>query len=230
MNRTAVPENTSEVSVFPQTSPQLGKERQVKAGPPNLPDDFSPSKPLSKMILPGRSLASKIVQAIRSSTLQIQPCGIDLTLKSVSRWSSYGVVDFDNSRRVKCPTKKLSFSTHHHTDQPAHFSDDESHESQNDFVFLTTGSYLVEFNETVDIPLDLMGQLYVRSSLFRAGALVSAGLMDSGYRGAVGGLLQVVNPHGLRLYRDAKLAQVVFHQMAEPVEGYRGQYQGSKSV
>jgi dUTP pyrophosphatase len=66
--------------------------------------------------------------------------------------------------------------------------------------------------------------------LFRAGALVSAGLMDSGYHGAVGGMLQVVNPHGLRLYRDARLAQIVFHQMSEPVEGYQGQYQGSKAV
>lgn len=183
------------------------------------------------MILPGRSLAGKIIQAIRSPTLQIQPCGIDLTLKSVSRWSSHGVIDFDNSRRVKCPTEKIAFSAHHqHIGHPASSPGDESHQSQDDSIFLAMGSYLVEFNETVDVPLDLMGQLYVRSSLFRAGALVSAGLMDSGYRGAVGGLLQVVNPHGLRLYRDARLAQVVFYQMAEPVEGYQGQYQGSKSV
>jgi dUTP pyrophosphatase len=184
------------------------------------------------MILPGRSLASKIVKDIRSPTLQIQPCGLDLTLKSVSRWSSHGVIDFDNSRRVKCPAQKLSFSTPHHRDigQPVSSPGDEARQSKDDSVFLVTGSYLVEFNETVDVPLDLMGQLYVRSSLFRAGALVSAGLMDSGYCGAVGGLLQVVNPHGLRLYRNARLAQVVFHQMAEPVEGYQGQYQGSKNV
>lgn len=34
-----------------------------------------------------------------------------------------------------------------------------------------------------------MGQLFVRSSLFRSGALVSAGVMDAGYQGAIGLLL-----------------------------------------
>ena len=54
--------------------------------------------------------------------------------------------------------------------------------------------------------------------------------MDSGYKGAVGAMLQVVNPHGLLLFRDARLAQMVFHQMSEPVEGYSGVYQGSRSI
>lgn len=75
-----------------------------------------------------------------------------------------------------------------------------------------------------------MGQLFVRSSLFRSGALLSAGVMDSGYEGAIGGLLQVVNPTGLPLYRDARLRQMVFHEMAEKVEGYNGVYQGRSSI
>ena len=54
--------------------------------------------------------------------------------------------------------------------------------------------------------------------------------MDSGYKGAVGAMLQVVNPHGLLLFRDARLAQMVFHQMSEPVEGYSGVYQGLESM
>jgi dUTP pyrophosphatase len=181
------------------------------------------------MILPGPSLAGKVVKAILSTKVQVQPCGIDLTLKSVSTWSSHGIIDFDNSRRIKCPTEKISFSAQQ-SDLNATPPADSVRQPQDDSVFLAPGSYLVEFNETVAVPLDLMGQLYVRSSLFRAGALVSAGLMDSGYHGAVGGMLQVANPHGLRLYRDARLAQIVFHQMSEPVEGYQGQYQGSKAV
>ena len=35
---------------------------------------------------------------------------------------------------------------------------------------LKMGSYMVDFNEVVDVPLDLMGQVFVRSSLFRSGA------------------------------------------------------------
>ncbi len=95
---------------------------------------------------------------------------------------------------------------------------------------LEQGAYLVEFNKTVDTPSSLMGQIFVRSSLFRSGALLSAGVMDSGYKGAMGAMLRVVNPHGLPLFRDARLAQMAFHQMSEPVEGYSGVYQGSGSV
>ncbi len=95
---------------------------------------------------------------------------------------------------------------------------------------LKSDAYLVEFNETVDTPLSLVGQIFVRSSLFRSGALLSAGLMDSGYKGAVSAMLQIMNPHGLLLFRDARLAQMAFHQMSEPVDGYSGVYQGSESV
>ncbi|KAJ5249878.1 hypothetical protein N7489_000288 [Penicillium chrysogenum] len=91
---------------------------------------------------------------------------------------------------------------------------------------LAQGSYLVEFNETVSVPLDLMGEVFVRSSLFRSGVTIHAGVMDSGYEGAVGALMQVVNPTGLRLYPAARLAQFVFHQMSEEVKGYNGVYQG----
>lgn len=41
-------------------------------------------------------------------------------------------------------------------------------DSRHQSVMLKSGSYLVEFNETVDVPLDLMGQIFVRSSLFRS--------------------------------------------------------------
>lgn len=80
------------------------------------------------------------------------------------------------------------------------------------------------------MPLDVMGQIFVRSSLFRSGALLNAGVMDCGYKGTVGALLQVVNPQGLRLWKDGRLAQLVFHQMCEVTKGYNGIYQGRKAM
>ena len=35
-----------------------------------------------------------------------------------------------------------------------------------------------------------------------------------------GGLLEVINPHGLTLYKDAKLAQFVFHTLTEKVRAH----------
>lgn len=119
------------------------------------------------MILPGRTILSRaIVGGLSSSTQQVQPCGIDLSVKHVLRWKSPGVVDFDNSLRKPAATEVLPFD--------------------GDDLHVALGAYLVQFNETVDIPNDLMGELFVRSSLFRSGASLHAGLVDSGYRGSLG--------------------------------------------
>ena len=193
------------------------------------------------MILPGKSLIPKIISNVLSFKVQAQLCGVDLTLKRVLIWTSPGVIDFDNIKRVTASTGEMPFASEHrgksvvqshipraHTSISASMFEtpnqiNETHDTKS--LLLPKGSYLVEFNEHVAVPLDLMGQIFVRSSLFRSGALISAGVMDAGYEGAVGAMLQVVNPLGLRLYRDARLAQIVFHRMSEPVEGYDGMYQ-----
>ncbi|KAJ5348949.1 DeoxyUTP pyrophosphatase [Penicillium brevicompactum] len=162
------------------------------------------------MILPGRTVLTHIIRNVQAPRLQPQPCGVDLTLKRVLKWTSPGVIDLDNRFRQTASTEEIPFGS--------------------EFLDLAHGSYLVEFNETVSVPLDVMGQVFVRSSLFRSGVLIHAGVMDSGYEGAVGALLQVVNPAGLRVYPSARLAQFVFHQMSEKVEGYSGAYQGAKSM
>lgn len=167
------------------------------------------------MVLPGRTAVSRrIIAQLLSASSQTQPCGVDLTLKSVMRWNSPGTIDFDNTNRKVADTSSAPFQRN----------------ESGSFWDLSTGSYLVEFNETVDMPLDAMGQVFARSSLWRSGAVIQAGVMDSGYAGAVGAMLQVVNPHGLRLIKVAKLAQMVFHRMSERVEGYSGAYQGSVKV
>lgn len=74
-----------------------------------------------------------------------------------------------------------------------------------------------------------MASVFPRSSLWRSGVGISAGVVDAGYEGAMGALMEVRNPCGVVLYKDAKLAQVVFGEMGEVVEGYDGVYQGSKS-
>jgi dUTP pyrophosphatase len=45
----------------------------------------------------------------------------------------------------------------------------------------------------------------------------------------MGALLEVNNPAGVILWKDAKVAQIVFEEMKGAVEGYSGVYQGSTS-
>jgi dUTP pyrophosphatase len=58
---------------------------------------------------------------------------------------------------------------------------------------------------------------------------ISAGVVDAGYEGAMGAMMDVRNPFGVVLYKDARLAQVVFEELGVVVEGYKGVYQGSSS-
>ncbi|KAL9534519.1 putative deoxyuridine 5'-triphosphate nucleotidohydrolase [Sphaerulina musiva] len=175
------------------------------------------------MILPGKTAISRgIILNLTNPTLQIQPCGIDLSLRKIFSWTSAGTVDFSNQFRAGSRKEQLEFTgTRTSSSSPKTKS-----------IHLSAGNYMVEFHEEVNMPLDIMGQIFVRSSLWRMGALLSAGVMDSGYQGAVGGLLQVLNPHGIVLHEHARLAQMVFHVMAEKVEGggYSGVYQGAKGL
>lgn len=64
---------------------------------------------LANMILPGYSLVSrKIISGVASRSLQVQPCGVDLTLQRVLTWTSAGAVDFDNNLRQAASTREIT--------------------------------------------------------------------------------------------------------------------------
>lgn len=74
-----------------------------------------------------------------------------------------------------------------------------------------------------------MATVFPRSSLWRSGVGINAGVIDAGYEGAMGALMEVKNPNGIVLHRNAKLAQIVFERMENMVGGYSGIYQSSTS-
>ncbi|OBT62430.1 hypothetical protein VE03_08615 [Pseudogymnoascus sp. 23342-1-I1] len=164
------------------------------------------------MILSGLEIVTRhLVRNLRHVAQQQQPCGVDLTLCQVSKWTSAATIDFDNTKRQAAQVSKLPF------------------DSTSDTITLQPGAYLIDFNETVQIPRNCMASVFPRSSLWRSGIGISAGVVDAGYEGAMGALMEVKNPNGVILYKDAKLAQIVFEEMGESVEGYRGIYQSSTS-
>lgn len=169
------------------------------------------------MILSGASiLRREIVRDMVSAAHTVQPCGVDLSLCRVLKWSSRARIDLDNSQRQAAKTYRHHFVHSCISDAAA--------------INLDKGAYLIEFNESVRMPLDCMGQIFVRSSLWRSGAVIMAGVVDPGYKGVLGALLEVKNRCGITLCKDAKLAQLVVHQLEGEVEGYRGVYQSSSSI
>ncbi len=138
---------------------------------------------------------------------QLQPNGFDLTLREIFRLESKGQIGTSDEDRVLSDTVPIGCG--------------------HGWGEMELGPYLVTFNETVNMPLDLMALGRPRSSLLRSGAAIHTAVWDAGYRGRSQALLVVYNPAGFRLQRDSRLMQLVFFRLETPAsEGYRGRYQG----
>jgi len=142
---------------------------------------------------------------------QIQPNGIDLTLREISAFRGAGQIGVSSDDRILPELAPIAF-------------DDDG------WATLTPGTYQIVYNEIVDIPVTLMALGRPRSSLPRAGATIHTAVWDAGYRGRSTSVLAVMNPEGFRVQRNARVMQLVFFGMAQaPAEGYRGKYQGENT-
>jgi dUTP pyrophosphatase len=95
------------------------------------------------------------------------------------------------------------------------------------WLHLGPGSYMIQINETVRLPLDIMALGRARSTLLRCGATLHTAVWDPGYAGKSECLLTVENPAGIELQKDARIMQLVFFRLEQPTDvGYAGRYQG----
>lgn len=139
---------------------------------------------------------------------QLQPNGIDLTLREVARHNGQGAIGIDSADRVLPELEPLPFDT-------------------DGWLTLEPGIYHIIYNEVVDIPVSLMALGRPRSSLARCGVSIVTAVWDAGYNGRSTSMLMVENPAGFRVQKDARVMQLVFFGMSEATaDGYRGRYQG----
>lgn len=148
-----------------------------------------------------------LVEGLRDPSDQVQPNGIDLTLRSAAWFGSPGQVGATSEERILSATAELEF-------------DSEG------WAHLAPGPYLITLNEVVHLPKGVMALAWPRSSLLRCGVFVHNAVWDAGYEGRSQCLLTVINPHGFRVARGSKVLQMVFFTLAQTVaEGYQGKYQ-----
>jgi len=93
---------------------------------------------------------------------------------------------------------------------------------------LDQGCYKVVYNETVRMPLNVAALARTRSTLLRNGAALGTAVWDPGYQGRSSSLLVVHNPHGIRLKKDARIAQLIFYYTGQVGKGYSGTYQNER--
>jgi dUTP pyrophosphatase len=138
---------------------------------------------------------------------QLQPNGIDITIRDIVGLRNQGTIARENSRRVVSDL------------DPIEFGDDG-------FVSLVPGPYLITHNEIVHLPNNVMALARPRSSLLRCGVTINTAVWDAGYSGRSQSLLVVYNTQGFRLQRDARVLQMVFFWLTGETDGYNGRYQG----
>jgi dCTP deaminase len=114
-----------------------------------------------------------------------------------------GVLDFDNSRRNLPKRKQKEW-------------DDK------DAVILQKGFYLVETNEYLRMPDDLVGIINPRSSLHRMGLFLREALIDPGFKGAL--VVGLTAFSRVQLYRDARILQISFARVSDISLSYDGIY------
>ncbi|MFC1951996.1 deoxyuridine 5'-triphosphate nucleotidohydrolase [Chloroflexota bacterium] len=137
---------------------------------------------------------------------QVQPNGLDLTLREVALLQSSGKIVVKNSQRQISDLAPLTFDGL-------------------DFIDLVPGTYVITYNEIVHLPKNVMSLAFPRSSLLRCGVTVHTAVWDAGYHGRSQSLMAVYNPQGIRLQRNARLVQLIFLQLTQETAGYQGTYQ-----
>jgi len=137
---------------------------------------------------------------------QMQPNGIDLTLREVALPQTAGVITVSNSQRQVSDLAPLVFDGL-------------------DCIDLIPGIYIITYNEIVHLPNSVMALARPRSSLLRCGVTVDTAVWDAGYSGRSQSLMVVYNPQGFRLQRNARIVQLVFLRLSGETEGYQGIYQ-----
>lgn len=146
---------------------------------------------------------------------QLTPNGLDLTAAEVYEFDAAGALDFSNKER-KVPSGKLIPAVK------------EKPEDKFGWWDLKKGAYKIRTNETVNIPNDLIGIAFTRTSLLRMGGFTQNGVWDAGFRGKSEFILVVENPNGIKLKQNARVVQLIFMPINETSDGYKGIWKGLK--
>jgi dUTP pyrophosphatase len=148
-----------------------------------------------------------LIEGLIDPEQQVQPNGVDLTLREVALLQSPGRIGVSNSQRLVSDLSPLVFDGL-------------------GFIDLMPGAYVITYNEIVHLPGDIMALATPRSSLLRCGVMVNTAVWDAGYSGRSQSLMVVYNSQGFRLQKNARIVQLIFLKLTKETEGYQGAYQG----
>lgn len=104
---------------------------------------------------------------------------------------------------------------------------DEAKE-ENFYVFKPGEYYLIKTMETVNLPTDLSGIIFPRTTLFRSGLALFNGVIQPGYSGELTFGLSNLGKSNIKVEFGARIVHVTFHEVFGEGNQYRGQWQGGR--
>lgn len=171
-----------------------------------------------------------LIQNYFDLDLQLTPNGFDMTVGKIFEFDGQGALDFSNSER-KIPEGKEIYAQKQSPPSGAggrnNQTSEKSTSSQQEYGWweLEPGTYKIQTNERFNIPHDLMGFAYPRSSLLRMGVFTQTAFWEAGFQGKAEFLLRVENPKGVKIKENARVTQIAFGKIMEVEQGYSGRYQ-----
>lgn len=144
---------------------------------------------------------------ILSKDKRVQPNGIDLTLAKVYR--------MEGTATVECDSKSLP--------QYTPMKSYQNLDKKRVVKLLPGNAYILQIEETITIPANIVGLTWMRSTFNRCGCPIFACVFDSGYKGIPTFAAYPTLPIWIEL--GTRIAQILyFNAVGEGL--YAGQYQG----
>lgn len=88
--------------------------------------------------------------------------------------------------------------------------------------------YLVRTIESVNLPADIAGYTFARTTLFRSGILLLSTQVTPGYEGELTFGLFNIGPSTVEIELGARIAHIQFERVEGGGSSYRGQWQGGR--
>jgi deoxycytidine triphosphate deaminase len=96
------------------------------------------------------------------------------------------------------------------------------------FTFEPGSYYLVKTIESVNLPEDIVGYLFTRSTLFRSGIIHGLSQISPGYSGPLVMSLANIGQCKIEIELGARFAHVQFEKIEGGGSAYRGQWKGGR--
>lgn len=107
-------------------------------------------------------------------------------------------------------------------------NDESKNEQENSFVFEPGKYYLIKTMEKVNLPVDISGIIFPRTTIFRSGLGLFNGVVQPGYCGELTFGICNLGKSNIKVSFGARVVHITFHQVDGEGNQYRGQWQGGR--